>query len=136
MKRPALFPASIISAVLFFGAQQAAAVVPGVDNVGLPAIARCPTTSNLPLVFHSDKIVFLITAPLKAAVANDQLLLERLPLKTPLDIKVQDNPARVANLKNKVLSFLGASIDPATGNAEKITINQVTYAAVVCPKIP
>jgi hypothetical protein len=115
---------------------QAWAVVPGVDTIGIPAITQCPTVSPVPLAFHSDKIVFVITGGLVANVAVDQLALNSLPRNLELDIKVRDNPTRVANLKAKVLSFLGASLNPATPNFANIRINDVEYTAVVCPKLP
>lgn len=131
--------AFVLSLSLFAGAAfigPASAVVPGVDGKGVPAISTCPSPSNLITVFHSDKIVFVIIGGLQAVLAADQLALNNLPRNVELDIKVRDNPRLIANLRLKVLSFLGASIDPASGNADKIVIREVEYTAVVCPKLP
>ncbi len=114
---------------------QAWAVVPGVDGRGIGAITQCPQTV-VPQVFHFDKIVFVITDRLRAAAAADQAALDALPRNLELDIKVRDNPLRIANIPSKVLSFLGASVDPATGNFANIKITDVEYTAVVCPKFP
>ena len=127
-----LLPLVMSAGFAFFN--PALAAVPLVDGRGTAAITQCPAQSDVAQVFHSDKIVFIIEGPLRAAIATDQEALDRLPRKVELDIKVRDNPARVANLKSKVLSFLGASIDPAIQNDSNITITDVEYTAVVCPK--
>ena len=119
-----LVAASLVSSL------QAGAAVPAVDGKGTPAFSRCPTTSTVPLILHSDKIVFTITGQLAAAVVNDQPKLDALPRGVPLDIKVKDDPTTVAHLKAKVLSFLGASVGPE--NAQAINITQVLYATAVC----
>lgn len=130
MKRLTLFPAAIISAVFLFDAQQAAAAVPGVDGRGLAAHTACPTVLEVPAIYHFDKIVFQIAGQIAAAAVADQPALDLLPRLTPLDIKVLDQPKRVADLKAKVLSFLGAAL--TTENRQAISINQVTYATAVC----
>ncbi len=132
MKRLFLIPAVIASATFLFDAQQAEAAVPGVDGRGVGAYPACPAVLDVPAIFHFDKIVFQIALEPKliAALASDQDAIDKLPRQTPLDIKVLDNPKRVADLKGKVLSFLGALVNDQTRQA--ITINQVTYAAVVC----
>ncbi len=104
--------------------------MPAVDSRGVPAIATCPATLDVPSIFHSDKIVFTINGPLTAVIVNDQAKLDALPRGIPLDIKVRDNPASIANLKGKVLSFVGAKADQE--NAQAINITNVLYATAVC----
>jgi hypothetical protein len=118
----------------------AVAAVPSVESVGTAAIIKCPTSTTgaaIPaVVYHSDKIVFTILDKLTATNAADQEKLSAIPLNTSLDIKIRDNPRAVANIKSKVLTFLGASVNPQFDNAAKIKIDSVEYAAVVCPKSP
>lgn len=121
---------AVLAASSLLYSLQAGAAVPTVDARGVPALTTCPTTSVVPLVFHSDKIVFIITGPLVATIVADQAKLDALPRGTPLDIKVRDNPATIAHLKGKVLSFLGAKTDDQ--NAQAINITQVLYATAVC----
>lgn len=121
---------ALLVASSFVSSLQAGAAVPTVDGRGTPAISKCPTTSTVPLVYHSDKIVFIITGNLKAAIAIDQQKLDAVPRGVPLDIKVKDDPNTVAHLKSKVLSFLGASV--SAENAQAINITQVLYATAVC----
>ena len=122
--------AAVLVASAVVGSLQAGAAVPVVDGRGSPATVKCPTTSTVPLIFHSDKIVFTITGKLSAAIATDQQKLDAVPRGVPLDIKVKDDPTTVANLKAKVLSFLGASV--GADNAQAINITQVLYATAVC----
>ena len=137
MKKINVFPLLCFLATIFFG-NQASAVVPLVDSVGLPAVTVCPVSATGAVVpatiYHSDKIVFQIIGQLKAKNAADQDKLLALPLNIDLDIKVRDNPKTVANLVAKVLSFLGADVTPE--NAKFILIKNVVYAAAVCPKGP
>jgi hypothetical protein len=114
----------------------AAAGVPGLDGRGVPADSDCPATSNIARILHSDKIVFAITGQLQAAIAADQAALDKLPRNLELDIKVRDNPKRIADLRSKVLSFIGAAFTPGHPNFGNIAIRDVEYAAVVCPKSP
>jgi hypothetical protein len=79
---------------------------------------------------HMDKIIFRITDELLAAAAADQAQLDAVPRNSALDIKVLDDPRTVADLKAKVLTFLGAQVTAANRNA--ITVTDVDYA-VVCP---
>jgi hypothetical protein len=118
-----------------------AAAVPFVETKGDAALSRCPAQLSLPTIFHFDKVVFSIApnpatgaAPLQAANPNDQPAINRLPRGTELDIKIRDNPVAVADLKSKVLTFLGAL--PTAANRSFIRIIQVTYETVSCPKAP
>ncbi|KJV05979.1 hypothetical protein VZ94_14375 [Methylocucumis oryzae] len=43
-----------------FIANSAHAAVPTVEYIGKAAITNCPTALNSSLVFHSDKIIFMI----------------------------------------------------------------------------
>jgi hypothetical protein len=108
------------------------AVVPPVDDVGRPAIVLCEVTLGGDPVraVHMDKVIFHITDFLLAVDAGDQAALNAVPRNSRLDIKVLDNPTTVADLKGKVLSFLGAVDGPV--NRERIVIDDVDYA-VVCP---
>jgi hypothetical protein len=109
-----------------------AAAVPQVDGKGQGAVFRCGTNPNGAAVraFHADKIVFEITGFLLAEIDADQPALDQVPRNTALDIKVKDDPTTVADLKGKVLTFLGARDGPV--NRESIRIAQVLYA-MVCP---
>ncbi len=149
---------SVLTLGLALFAHQAAAVVPPVDGVGKPASVSCrvvlPTKTttttgtttiiNNPSqpVMHFDKIIFAIVGqagqfPLKAAPTaagavspDDQKKLESIPMNTELDIKVVDDPRTVANLKGKILTFLGAVPSPDFYPA--IRIISVEYSSVVC----
>lgn len=126
---------SILS-ILFFAIEtlfsnQAIAVVPLVEVLGTAAITQCPTNVAPDTVFHSDKIVFKITSALSTAIVADRAALAALPQNVELDIKIRDNPTRIANIKQKVLTFLGAA--PNAANRAKITITDFEYTAVVCP---
>ena len=111
----------------------AQADVPPVDAVGRPAIVVCGVTpGGAPIrTAHMDKIIFQIVADLRAQLEADQPALDAVPKRTDLDIKVIDNPATVADLKGKVLTFLGAANTPE--NRENIKIADVEYA-VICPR--
>ena len=106
---------------------------PGVDG----------TTLGTTWVHHWDKIIFQIVKDPSGTVPAEYL-------KTPLDIKVEDNPDKAANLVMKVRQFmfdhgiakLGPvdSTDPdditfANINAVKIDIIDVEYA-IVCTATP
>jgi len=104
--------------------------VPGVDVPGIGATARCSQGTVSVPVLHFDKIIFKIaTGALVPSSPADNAALNALPRLTELHIKVRDNPTRVANLKGKVLTFLGAQ--PHAVNRSRITIVDVDYA-VVC----
>ena len=118
-------------------ASQAIAMVPDTEVKGVPAITTCPTSVTgqpIPDIYHSDKIVFVITGQLQAALSTDQVKLDALARNTEMDIKVQDDPTQVADIKKKVLTFLGAAITSA--NAQALRIISVEYAIAVCPKSP
>lgn len=120
-----------LATVLIFPAQTRAEV-PIVDHVGVAASITCGFTSAGVAVKakHADKIVFVLTDALPAVLAGDQAALDAIPRNTELDIKVLDNAARVADLKGKVLSFIGA-VDNA-GTRQRVEIKWVLYA-MVCP---
>jgi hypothetical protein len=79
--------------------------------------AVCPATN----VHHWDKIVFSITSALAKRV--------NLTANTELDIKVLDDPTKVADIKQKVLNFLHVPNIPAFRNSTKII--DVDYA-IIC----
>lgn len=110
------------------------AAVPPVDPAGKAAILKCGTTSTGGTVsaLHADKIVFKLTGPLPAHDPPDQPALDQIPRNTELDIKVTDNPKAIADLRGKVLSFLGAHDNLDTRAFVKII--SVSYA-VVCPTV-
>jgi hypothetical protein len=110
-------------------AAQTAIPVPPVDSVGVPARIRCSSTPAIEAE-HADKIIFRITGMLIAKSPSQQVALDLIPRNTPLDIKVLDDPTTVADLKGKVLTFLGAVDNAAARQA--VTIIDVDYA-IVCP---
>ncbi len=120
------FPISVAAFVLC--SSQVLAAVPKVDGNGLPAVGTCAQPATL---HHFDKIIFTVTDKLRAAITTDQNQLNALPLKTELDIKVKDNPRTVADLKGKILTFLGAADSVQSKNRSKIRIIDVEYA-VIC----
>lgn len=113
---------------------QAQAAVPPVDDNGRPAVIRCKTAAGGVVInaAHADKIVFELLGPLQAANAADQPVLDNVPRNNPLDIKVIDDPRTIADLKGKVLSFIGAIDNAAQRNNLRVT--QVLYA-MVCPNV-
>jgi len=125
----------MLSATAVGSASQALAVVPPVDGRGVGAVARCwaatpgnPAT-QLP-VLHFDKIIFMVsTGQLLPINPADLAALNAIRRLTELDIKVKDDPKTVADLKGKVLTFLGAQ--PTTANRALIRIVDVEYA-VIC----
>ena len=78
--------------------------------------AVCPEEN----VKHWDKIIFMVTSPVLAKKAN-------VSVNTKLDIKEWDNPKEVADLKQKVLDFLGVPNE----NKTSLIIIDVDYA-IVC----
>jgi hypothetical protein len=76
----------------------------------------CPAKN----IQHWDKIVFLIRSPELAQRVN-------LTANTELDIKVLDDPLKVADLKQKVLTFLNVPDEPR----DSIQILEVRYA-IIC----
>ncbi len=132
----ALTAVSLAAASFMMIAGQAQAVVPPVDPKGVAADSQCGTLPGTPpgQVRHFDKIIFSIVpnvlgGTLVAANPADQRRLSSVPRNTELDIKVVDNPKTVADLKAKVLSFLGAAVTAA--NRQQIRIIDVDYA-VIC----
>jgi hypothetical protein len=125
--------AATVATVLAASAAQAA--VPQVDPNGRPAIVVCKILPNGQQVraVHMDKIIFHLNAELVAANPNDQPQLSAVPLNRKLDIKVLDDPTTVADLKAKVLTFLGAA--NLAANFANTVIDEVDYA-VVCPEVP
>jgi hypothetical protein len=125
----------MLSATPVVSASQALAVVPSVDGKGVPALARCwaatpgnPTT--VLQVLHFDKIIFSVgQGQLVPILPADVAALIAIPRLTDLDIKVKDDPRTVADLKGKVLTFLGARTTAA--NRALIRIIDVEYA-VIC----
>ncbi len=75
---------------------------------------------------HWDKIAFSINNPRLAGSL-------RLTANTPLDIKVLDDPLTVADIKQKVLTFLKAPDNPQ--NRRAISIIDIEYA-IICAKAP
>ena len=84
-------------------------------------------------VRHWDKIIFQILKDPSGTVNQDYL-------KTPLDIKVEDDPTSVANIVAKVKQFIvangiavvpGTTFDPTIVDKLKIDIIDVEYA-IVC----
>ena len=132
LRRPRNAAVAAMLAVAAAGPATSSAEVPPVDDVGRPAIVLCEVTLGGEPVraVHMDKVIFRITDFLLAADAGDQAALNAVPTNSRLDIKVLDNPTTVADLKGKVLSFLGAVDGPV--NRERIVIDDVDYA-VVCP---
>lgn len=130
VKYTALTPALIVVSLF---TNPAIAVVPHVDGRALPAIRVCPAATGPERIYHSDKIIFMLTDKLVAANPNDQPQFDALRLNTEFDIKVQDNPIYIADIKGKVLTFLRAKADEEK-NRLAIRIVSVEYAAVVCPR--
>ena len=120
----------MLSATPVVSTSQALAVVPPVDGKGVPATARCLAGTTALPVLHFDKIIFIVgqgaLTPIIPADFNQLNAVRRL---TELDIKVKDDPKTVADLKSKVLTFLGAA--PTAANRALIRIVDVEYA-VIC----
>jgi hypothetical protein len=74
---------------------------------------------------HWDKIIFKIL---------DQKIAKKIqqPFNSELDIKVIDNPKKVADLKKKILDFLGLAATPE--NRKAIEIIDVSYAILCMEK--
>lgn len=128
--------AGAIVATALLAAAPASAFVPGVDRSGKAGVVACGKASDGRTVeaVHVDKIIFIITGTLQAADPADQPTLLNIPVNTELDIKVLDNPRRVADLRGKVLTFLGAATHAA--NRGFIRIVDVDYAMVCPTQIP
>jgi hypothetical protein len=113
----------------------ALAVSQTVEPVATPAKIRCNSTVGGGVVYavHADKIIFRLGGPLVAVNPVDQVNLDKIPRNTELDIKVLDDPERIADLRGKVLSFVGA-VDSAVAR-DQVAIIDVDYA-MVCPVKP
>lgn len=98
----------------------------GTGNAIKTIISNCG--KGTPTVQHWDKIVFSIINPDLARKVN-------LTANTELDIKVLDDPTKVADIKQKVLTFLNVPkpLIPVFRNSIKI-IN-VEYAVVYAPAV-
>ena len=130
MNKRSLLLSLMLSATPMMSASHVLAAVPPVDGVGVRATARCVMgTAQVP-VLHFDKIIFrVLNGALAPIIAAEFAQLNAVPRLTALDIKVRDNPATVADLKGKVLTFLGAL--PNAANRALIVIDDVEYA-VIC----
>ncbi len=96
-------------------------------------MTECPATLAKTTIYHFDKVIFQLgQGNLVPLVAADVAQLNAIPRVTDLDIKIIDNPKTVAELKAKVLSFLGAANVPA--NRDLLRITDVEYATALCPK--
>jgi hypothetical protein len=97
----------------------------GTGNAIKTIISNCG--KGTPTVQHWDKIVFSIISPALAKRLN-------LTANTELDIKVLDDPTKVADIKQKVLSFLHMPTSPFFRNSIKII--DVEYAIISTPSVP
>ena len=123
-----------ISLVAGMGAASSAFAVPALEIIGRGALKSCPL-STATKIYNFDKIVFMIgEGNLQPVVAADFVALNALPRLTELDIKVGDDPEKVADIKAKLLFFIGAA--NTISNRDLIKIIQVAYATAVCPKAP
>jgi hypothetical protein len=92
----------------------------------VPQVQTCPDAA----IRHWDKIVFTIVDPQLAAMLQ-------LPLRSDLDIKVLDDPTKVADLKKKVIDFLLPVPPPNLPDFRRgINIVQVAYAIQGCAFVP
>ena len=94
----------------------------GLASAAEPIIPPPPAPIPPPACRHWDKIVFKITDAALAAKF-------RLIPYDPYDIKVQDNPKRVVDLKGRVLAFLyGPGTAYSLSDRAKVEITDVEYA--------
>ncbi|MBL8349449.1 MAG: hypothetical protein JNL87_03980 [Burkholderiaceae bacterium] len=107
-------------------------VVPIVDSVGKRAKIRCGTAPDGAAVYavHADKVIFMLLTVIQAADPADQQALNLIPRNTELDVKLLDDPTRIADLRGKVVTFLGGVNSPASRDAVRII--DVDYA-MICP---
>lgn len=119
------------------GASRAPARLPMILGLLLGCAAASPTLAQGQLltcpdsaIRHWDKIVFKITDP---HVANAL----RVPAKSELDIKVLDDPTKVADLKLKVIDFFRPAAPANFPDYRKhIDIVSVSYAISGCVVLP
>jgi hypothetical protein len=123
---------ALVVSAFAVGAPTLHAAVPEIISKAEPANVPCWKTvaGKAVQASHMDKIVFTLTGPLAAALPADQLALDAIVRNSKLDIKVLDDPNTVADLKGKVLDFLGAADSEV--NRGNVSIKDVLYA-VVCP---
>ena len=130
MKKSSLLSVAIAMTTVA-AADVAYAVVPPVDRIGRPALSVCPAGPP-ERIFHFDKVIFqLAPGNLVPSIPADGPALNLLPRDTDLDIKINDDPRRIAGLEGKVLSFLGAANNAS--NRDKLKISDVEFSSVVCP---
>lgn len=105
-----------------------------VEAIAKPAQIRCNTSpaGNVNVV-HADKIIFMLGGALQAVNPADQVALDKIPRNSELDIKVLDDPTTIADLRGKVLSFIGA-VDNLNARTQ-VKIIDVDYS-MVCPVKP
>lgn len=107
-----------------------------VDAKGVAGSVKCAVTGTTTIYAkHVDKIIFIVQpgVVLQPIDPADFNALNAIPRDTELDIKVIDNVNKVADLKGKVLSFLGAADTSVARQALRIV--DVEYA-MVCPLVP
>ena len=110
---------SVVLSLGMFGLVLSSSQIVNAQIITRTATTRCS------IIEHWDKIVFLIL---------DTNLAEftQLPVNSPLDIKVLDDPKTVADLKKKVLDFLSEHYPiPLAGiqlTPTMIRIRSVEYA--------
>ena len=76
---------------------------------------------------HWDKIIFKITSRALATTLN-------LPLNSELDIKIQDSPVDVVDIKNEIALFL--NIPASTQNRNSLEVVDVDYDIACKPSEP
>lgn len=129
------FRTSVLTALVLAASLPALADTQTVDRVGKPAKIRCGVWTDGSAIYaeHADKIIFHLTGTPVAINPADQGPIMAIPRNSKLDIKVLDDPTTIADLKGKVLSFIGA-IDNQT-QRDLVVIDEVAYA-MVCPVRP
>ena len=125
---------AVMALVIGIAASPASHAEIQVDFFGKPANVRCPAPPGAPpgtvvRAVHMDKIIFHLTDDLVSPIPVVQAQLNLIPKNSRLDIKVLDDPNTIADLKGKVLTFMGAPNSPF--NRDRIVIDDVDYA-VVC----
>lgn len=129
------FRSAFLAAIAAVATLPALADTQTVDRIGKPAKIRCNVWTDGTPIFaeHADKIVFRLTGALQAANPVDQVALDQIVRNSKLDIKVIDDPTTIADLKGKVLTFIGAVDNAVSRNS--LLIDEVLYA-MVCPVRP
>ena len=129
---------AIIAVALLGSALSVSMFIPKAEalhNVPAPLCGTADSTGVLGHVQHWDKIVFEI-------LKDPNAVIDPAYLKTPLDIKVLDNPSKVASLDVKVRDFINSHgianiLAPVPGTTLtvadqlKIDIIDVEYA-IIC----